>query len=133
MLDDTTWLPKTIVLCIAHNFHEHSEFTSIFTSYFTSETSVNYNLLRKISIGLKSSFSLNCMLDASSYYRNQRPNSIQCFLHDSSNHYMSILLRFISICYFPMYATKIQLITIRTKKLADYFSLRHKKAFQRYG
>ena len=40
VLDDTTWLPKTIVLCVAHNFHERSEFTSIFTSIFTSETSV---------------------------------------------------------------------------------------------
>ena len=43
VLDDTTWLPKTIVLCVAHNFHERSEFTSIFTSSLTSETSVKNN------------------------------------------------------------------------------------------
>ena len=29
---------KAIVLCVAHNFHERSEFTSIFTSSFTSES-----------------------------------------------------------------------------------------------
>ena len=40
VLDDTTWLPKTIVLCVAHNFHDRSELTSIFTSSLTSETSV---------------------------------------------------------------------------------------------
>ena len=35
VLDNTTWLPKTIVLCVAHNFHELSEFTSIFTPSLT--------------------------------------------------------------------------------------------------
>ena len=36
VLDNTFCHPKAIVLCVAHNFHERSEFTSIFTSYFTS-------------------------------------------------------------------------------------------------
>ena len=38
VLDDTMGMQKTIVLCVAHNFHERSEFTSIFTSSFTSES-----------------------------------------------------------------------------------------------
>ncbi len=37
VLDDTMGC-KSYVLCVAYNFHKRSEFTSFFTSSFTSES-----------------------------------------------------------------------------------------------
>lgn len=54
VLDNTTWLPKTIVLYAAHNFHELSEFTSIFTSSLTSNSLELCNKQNPIVWGLSS-------------------------------------------------------------------------------
>ena len=40
-LDDSFWMLSDYMVLSLCNFHEHSEFTSIFTSTLTSETSVN--------------------------------------------------------------------------------------------
>ena len=40
-LDDSFWMLSDYMVLSLYNFHEHSEFASIFTSTLTSETSVN--------------------------------------------------------------------------------------------